>query len=256
MAPSQAVEVIASTEFDTSEVSPPNTTWEIAFYTDRVLVVRARLGGGDTSGWHTFGEHEVYGVVIEGRARFEYGSRDKDSIDADTGDFFHIPAEVVHRNVNPTGDEQVIIAGFVGSGMPVVSVKEPPLRLPAREPRVAGTDDLIPTGILENLTRLTPFPDAAVQQIRGHATGRIESSWHHHGDNDVFGYVLNGEGYVEWGLGDGERKIAHAGDFFHIPPGLVHRDVNPSDDEQDYLLWLTGTEPRVVHVDEPANSGE
>jgi len=67
----------------------------------------------------------------------------------------------------------------------------------------------------------------------------------------VFGYVIDGEGYVEWGTDEDQRRLARAGEFFWIPAGLVHRDVNPTDDEQDYVLWLTGSEPRTVPVDGP-----
>lgn len=56
----------------------------------------------------------------------------------------------------------------------------------------------------------------------------------HHGDNDV----LSGGRYVEWGPseGEGERVLARVGGFFRVPAGVGHRDVNPSDDEQDYVL--------------------
>ncbi|WP_435335877.1 cupin domain-containing protein [Haloarchaeobius sp. TZWWS8] len=246
------VTVIGAGELTPSPVAPPGVTWETVFDTDRVLLVRTRVDGDWRSGWHSHGSNDAYGVVLVGRARFEYGADGALAQTAGTGDFFTFPAGTTYRTVNAGEGELVALVALVGSGVRVVVAEGPGAGISGEGPTVAHTGDLTPTGNLANLTRLTPFPDAPVQQIRGHAEGRIESSWHHHGDNDVFGYVIDGEGYVEWGHGDDERRLARAGEFFHIPAGLVHRDVNPSDDEQDYLLWLTGSEPRVVHVPAPA----
>lgn len=256
MPPLSGVAVIGKDELDPFDEAPQNSTWESAFDTDRVSIVRIRPSGGAPSGWHTHGNRDAYGVAIDGRARFEYGAGDQDAIDVRAGDFSTFRRGWrIEASLRAT---MRVFSSSLWSGPgswwcpPRVPRYDPPERLP----RTAGEDQLVPTGMLENLTRLTPFPDAAVQQVRGHAAGRIESSWHHHGDKNVFGYVLNGEGYVEWGLGDGVRTLARAGEFFHVPPGFVHRDVNPSDDEQDYLLWLTGSDPRIVHVDGPDVGGE
>ena len=148
-------------------------------------------------------------------------------------------------------DELVALVAYVRSGELEVPTDGPAPGPLERPPQRVVAADLVPAGWLKNLTRSMPFPDAPVQQVRGHASGRIASDWHHHGDSDVLGYVLGGEGYVEWGPGEGERTLARAGEFFCVPAGVVHRDVNPSDDEQDYVLWLTGSEPRVVPNDLP-----
>lgn len=223
---------------------------ETAFDTGETVLARVRLGEG-ASGWHTHGERDAYGVVREGGAHIEYGPEGESALEAHAGEFFHVPPGVVHRLVAPT-EGLVALVAFVGDGEPVVAV-DGPAGSPDRPPRVAGEDDLEETAPLANLTRETPFPDAPVQQVRGHADGRVASEWHHHADNDVFGYVARGEGYVEWGTGEGERTLAQAGEFFHVPAGAVHRDVNPGDDEQDYVLWLVGSEPRVVYVDVPVS---
>jgi quercetin dioxygenase-like cupin family protein len=246
------VEVRGGDELAPSAAATPNLTREVAFETDDALLARVELADGSASGWHSHGDRDAYGVVLEGRARVEYGPGGDDSIEVGAGEFVRLPAGLVHRAVAPEAVPLVALVALVGSGAPVVDADGPTTTAPADPPRVAREDDLVPAGLLRNLTRLTPFPDAPVQQVRGHAAGRVESEWHHHGDNDVLGYVLAGEGYVEWGTGEGERKLARAGDFFRVPAGVVHRDVNPSDDEQDYLLWLTGSEPRVTYVDDPS----
>lgn len=242
------VEVVDGDDLDT-RLAGAGLRAETAFNTGEVVLARVRLGEG-ASDWHTHGERDVYGVVREGGAHIEYGRRGESAVEAAAGEFFHVPAGVVHRLVAPT-EGLVSLVAFVGEGGPVVEVDKPTAGPPDRPPQIAGEDDLEETAPLANLTRKMPFPDAPVQQVRGHADGRVESEWHHHGDNDVFGYVARGEGYVEWGTEEGERERAGVGDFFRVPPGTVHRDVNPSDDEQDYFLWLVGSEPRVVHVDGP-----
>jgi len=269
MTTNPGIEVVEADDLE-SRASALGPTVEQVFETDEVLLVRYRLASGAT-GWHTHGERDAYGVVLDGRGRLEYGPDGAAAVEIGSGEFFHVPAGVVHRTVDiggedgdTNGDEDgddangddangdgasVGIVALVGPGEPVVEVDGPAGEAASdAKPRVAGEDDLVPTSPLANLTRLPPFPDAGVPQVRGHAAARIESEWHHHGDNHVFGYVMNGEGYMEWGRGEGERKLASAGEFFHVPAGVVHRDVNPSDDEQDYLLWLTGSDPRTVNV--------
>ncbi|SFR55878.1 cupin domain-containing protein [Halogeometricum limi] len=240
------VSVRATDELVPFENAPPGATWTTAFETTRVLLVRAE--NDRETPWQT-GGRDAYGVVLDGDGRLDFGPGESDSVRVDEGEFFFVPAGSTHRYV-PFGERQVCLVAFVGTGDVVVLADESS-DAPSEPPRVAGGAALVPTGHLSNLTRLTPFPDAAVQQVRGHATGRVASDWHHHGDNDVFGYVLDGEGYVEWGVADGERTLARAGEFFHVPAGVVHRDVNPSDDDQRYVLWLTGSEPRLVRVERP-----
>ncbi|WP_101294539.1 cupin domain-containing protein [Halegenticoccus soli] len=252
------VSVVGPGDVESRAASVAGRTRETVFEADEALLARIRLPGGGESEWHAHGEREAYGVVVEGRARIEYGPDRADAIDVGVGEFFRVPAGVVHRDANPSDDECVALVAFVGPGDGAVDVaaEEPPSEASHPAPRAAGEDDLVPTARLKNLTRLTPFPDAPVQQVRGHASGRVESDWHHHGDNDVFGHVLAGEGYVEWGPGPDERKLARAGEFFRVPAGVVHRDVNPSDDEQEYVLWLTGSEPRTVRVDGPESGSD
>jgi quercetin dioxygenase-like cupin family protein len=87
---------------------------------------------------------------------------------------------------------------------------------------------------------------AGVELCRTRLWPGASSGWHHRGDTHVFGYVVEGEGYVEWGTGPDDRALVRAGEWFHLSPGVVHRDVNPRDADQRYLLWLTGSEPRTV----------
>jgi uncharacterized RmlC-like cupin family protein len=73
--------------------------------------------------WH--GKREVYGFVVSGRLRFDYGKTVKDSIEARSGDFFHIPVGLIHRDVNPDHDyEAVVVNVMLGEGPAVVNVSK------------------------------------------------------------------------------------------------------------------------------------
>ena len=243
------IEIIGGDNLRQSDRSTPAETREIVFETPRVLLERIEQTGETTSEWRHHGDRDAYGVVLSGQSRVEYGSS---SFSISVDEFLYIPAGVSYRLT--TADEKVeMLIAYVGPGQPEVTIDDSSTEQSERTPQRAGTDDLVSAGELKNLTRLMPFPETPVQQVRGHASGRVASDWHHHGDNDVLGCVLDGEGYVEWGEGEGERALARAGEFFHISAGVVHRDVNPSDDEQDYVLWLTGSEPRTIPVDGPAD---
>jgi uncharacterized RmlC-like cupin family protein len=238
--------VVGPADLRPGEVTSRPAT-ESVFAIDGFDLCRARLDG-ESSPWHHHGDRTVYGVVLDGRGRIEFGVGGTDSIAVGPGAFFRVPPGVVHREV--ADGTQVALVGFAGEGPLVVEVDAPDTA-PSARPAVAGDDDLVPAGWLANVTRLMPFPDAPVQQVRGHAAGDVASSWHHHGDNHVFGYVLGGEGYTEWGTGPNERAHVREGEWFHTAPGVVHRDVNPSAAEQEYLLWLVGSDPRTVVVDGP-----
>ena len=44
------------------------------------------------------------------------------------------------------------------------------------------------------------------------------------------------------------------GGFFHVPVGLVHRDVNPLDEPQEFVIAFVGEGPLVVNLDGPSLS--
>ncbi len=99
----------------------PGLVREVAFSTERAIFLRARCESGVSSGWHDHGTREVHGHVVRGRVRFEYGPGGKDSTEVEEGGFFHIPAGVVHRDVNPTDVAQELVIAFVGEGPLVVN---------------------------------------------------------------------------------------------------------------------------------------
>lgn len=47
---------------------------------------------------------------------------------------------------------------------------------------------------------------------------------------------------------------AKPGDFVHVPKGVVHREMNPFDEEGAIVLMRVGSGPPVVNVEGPAPS--
>ena len=106
--------------------STPGIFRNKAFETDTVLVSHTRLAGGAVSGWHHHGDRHLYGLVLSGRMRLEYGPTGKDAVEVSAGDFFHIPPRLIHRDVNPESTRETVdTAVLVGPGPPVINVDGP-----------------------------------------------------------------------------------------------------------------------------------
>jgi uncharacterized RmlC-like cupin family protein len=109
-----------------TEIDPtPGIIREIAFATDRVILVRARAEGGVASGWHHHGDREVLGYLVKGRAPVAFGSGGTERTEVEEGGFFYVPLGLVHRDVNPTDEPQEFVLAFVDQGPLVVNVEEP-----------------------------------------------------------------------------------------------------------------------------------
>lgn len=80
------------------------------------------------------------------------------------------------------------------------------------------------------------------------------SGWHHHGDHDTYFYVQSSTVRLEFGPGGGKMIEAKPGDFVHVPKGVVHREMNPFDEEGAIVLMRVGSGPPVVNVEGPAPS--
>ena len=105
--------------------STPGVVREVAFETDRATLMRARAEPRAASGWHHHGDRDVLGHVVRGRARFEFGPGGQESTEVEEGGFFHVPAGLIHRDVNPLDELQEIILTVVGEGPLVVNLDGP-----------------------------------------------------------------------------------------------------------------------------------
>jgi quercetin dioxygenase-like cupin family protein len=101
------------------------------------------------------------------------------------------------------------------------------------------------------VVREAAFETEKASLLRARAEPRAASGWHHHGERDVLGYVVRGRARFDFGPGGLESTEVEAGGFFHVPAGLVHRDVNPLDEPQEIVLCVVGEGPLVVNVDGP-----
>ncbi len=222
---------------------------------DRLLCERLENAGGltltrvvVTGDWTRQHAGAAYGYVVAGEATFAVGN---ESVTATRGDCFAVPGSVCPtvRSTPENGRTELL----VGSVDPAHTESTETVNGVAADRvdavtgiAVAGPETFEPAAELSQVTRRTPFPNAPVRLVRGRSSGEIVSDWHHHGDSHVFGYVLTGDGYVEWGTGENERRLVDTGESFHIPPEFVHRDRSTSAGDQEYVLWLTGSKPWTV----------
>ena len=79
--------------------------------------------------------------------------------------------------------------------------------------------------------------------------GGAVSDWHHHGERDLYGYVVSGRLRLEFKGEGNKEEVLGPGDFFHISPGVVHRDVNPDSSMSVVIVnILSGSGPTLVNV--------
>jgi quercetin dioxygenase-like cupin family protein len=109
--------------------SSAGITRHLVFKGEDYLVVRARSEPGVTSGWHHHGNHDVYGYLVSGSARFESNTAEEDAVSLNPGDFLHVPRHTVHREINPSPDEgNEFILFLRGSGPMVINMDAPLFR--------------------------------------------------------------------------------------------------------------------------------
>jgi uncharacterized RmlC-like cupin family protein len=114
---------------------------------------------------------------------------------------------------------------------------------------VVGPDGLVPAVGSPNLVRETPFPGGVAPVMRVRAAGGAAAGWHHHGENVYFGYAVDGPSETEYGPDGREVARIEIGEVFHVPPGLVHRDTDPTEEAHAGIIRLCGGEPWVVNVE-------
>jgi len=99
--------------------------------------------------------------------------------------------------------------------------------------------------------RRSIFDSSADQVVEIRIPGEFSGNWHHHGKRTMYGYVVSGKATMEYGSKGMERAVLAAGDFFLIPPGLIHRDVNPNKEDALILIFNIGQGPATQEVSGP-----
>jgi quercetin dioxygenase-like cupin family protein len=103
----------------------PGISRHMAFKADDSVVLRSQSEPGVVSGWHTHGEYHVYGYLVSGVCRLEANSTTNEAVELKPGDFFHVPPNTLHREINPSPDVKNDIILFLrGSGQMVYNQDE------------------------------------------------------------------------------------------------------------------------------------
>jgi uncharacterized RmlC-like cupin family protein len=104
----------------------------------------------------------------------------------------------------------------------------------------------------EGIIRKKAFESENIIFSQSQVLPGVVSGWHHHGTHHLYGYIVSGRLRLQYGI-EGEKKAdLNPGDFFHVPPNLVRRDVNPDRDRDlSVVNILVGTGPAVINVDSP-----
>lgn len=119
------IDVVRSPELRSGH-STQGIVRDTAFELPGITVARSRVAGGVSSAWHHHGERHLYGFLVLGRLRLEYGPKGSLAEELYPGDFFHIPIRLVHRDVNPSRDQEAVVVNVLaGEGAAVVNLKGP-----------------------------------------------------------------------------------------------------------------------------------
>ncbi len=119
------IEVVRGTGLKTGH-STPGITRKTAFEGENAIVSQTHLVPSAVSGWHHHGTRHLYGYLVSGRLRLEYGLGGKEAVEVTPGDFFHIPPRLVHRDLNPDRVHELTVVNIlVGEGPAVVNVESP-----------------------------------------------------------------------------------------------------------------------------------
>ena len=117
---------------DRVEADPtPGMTRERAIEVEGLWAGLVRTEPAMTSGWHHHGDYETSIYVARGTLRMESGPAGSEVINAEPGDFLHVPKGAIHRESNRGEDESHLIVVRAGRGVPTINVDGPVRLTPA-----------------------------------------------------------------------------------------------------------------------------
>ena len=97
-----------------------------AFDTGPVVFSKSIIEAGTISGWHHHGARQLYGYLVSGRLKLEYGPSGEVEVDLHPGDFFHVPPGLIHRDLNPDESTAAVVVNILlGDGDHVINVTSP-----------------------------------------------------------------------------------------------------------------------------------
>lgn len=93
---------------------------------EKIWVGHVTMEPGMASGAHHHGPVESSIYIISGHARFRFGDKLEETVEAGPGDFIYVPPQVVHQELNADGDTPVVmIVARDGQENVVVNVDVP-----------------------------------------------------------------------------------------------------------------------------------
>jgi uncharacterized RmlC-like cupin family protein len=104
----------------------PGMNRQLAYENAKLWAGRVETAPGAVSGWHHHDVNESSLYVVSGMLRLEFEGYDG-YLDAQAGDFIHVPPFTVHRESNPTDERSLAVIARFGGGIPTVNVDQPPL---------------------------------------------------------------------------------------------------------------------------------
>lgn len=120
---SEPIRVIRAAELIAADPSPGMLRTR-AFEIPILWAGRVETQPGSVSGWHHHDRNESSLYVVSGVLRLEFEGFEG-YLDAEAGDFVHVPAFTVHRESNPTDEVSVAVIARAGGGIPTVNVAGP-----------------------------------------------------------------------------------------------------------------------------------
>lgn len=117
---------------------------------------------------------------------------------------------------------------------------------------VTRSNELTRGDSTEGIRRDRAFNEEDAVVSRSTVSPGVISAWHHHGSRSLYGYPVVGRFRLEFGPNGSRSVDLSTGDFFRIPVGVVHRDVNPDAVVEAVIVNVAiGEGPAVVNVKEP-----
>jgi len=152
--------------------------------------------------------------------------------------------------------------GFKGADLGQVEhacVSEPAsLLIPSRVPPAMEQIEVVRKAHLkagdsiQGILRKKAFDVRGITVAQTQVPAKVASGWHHHGQRNLYGFVVAGRLHLEYGPDGALVADVGAGEFVHVPPRLIHRDVNPNQNEAAIMVNITlGEGTPFVNVDGP-----
>jgi len=86
------------------------------FETAVANVYVTQFAPGAATPWHHHGSRRSFGYVVTGRLVMEFGPGGRDAVTMSAGDYFSIPARLIHRDLNRSRRKTVLATISVGRG--------------------------------------------------------------------------------------------------------------------------------------------